>query len=416
VTLVGGLGCLALALSASAAAPGGSDAAPKLKSPPQAVVEQAIRAPLFHYGRTLKGGAHTNGGFGGGSLVTLAVASYAGNNAADARLLEQLRFMLQGDHCVSANGGYPAQHERHFTAACTLAKLTPRVWDQLTPAERAKIDLLMKATLVASAFTTSDAFYATGRKPVALDGDGNLNRTWNPNFQEGMVGAMIVGAAYFGPAEAQKILDTYEHAPFVKALRDAGLSNTAETFNWKLDHPESAAPTAAEIEQCVRGYRWMDLDLSDPMALYVRQTRNTYSAVVHAGLNDGAGVNGAGKIASGGDQLPNVGKPGMLKEFDSKDALGPRSSIHYAYDGFRPNLTNQIVLIASGLWKPGPQADECLALLNVGIPDLFYKLQHGYIDYAKGKAADKPFDQSARGFDFALTRSLWEDVVKPSHK
>src|SRR3712207_7277215 len=41
----------------------------------------------------------------------------------------------------------------------------------------------------------------------ALDGDTNLGRDWNPNYREGMVGAMLVGAAYFGPVQALQILD-----------------------------------------------------------------------------------------------------------------------------------------------------------------------------------------------------------------
>jgi hypothetical protein len=30
-------------------------------------------------------------------------------------------------------------------------------------------------------------------KTTALDGDTNLNRGWNPNYQEGMVGMMLGG-------------------------------------------------------------------------------------------------------------------------------------------------------------------------------------------------------------------------------
>ena len=392
-----------------------AEAKPALKSPPKPIVEQAVKADLFRYSRTCKGGAHTNGAWGGGSLVTLAVASYGGDASADKRLLEQLRLMLRGDNSISANGGYPAQHERHFTGACALAKLTPRVWDQLTEAERKKVDLAMKAALVASAYTTSDKSYAGGRKVTALDGDENLNRGWNPNFQEGMLGAMIVGAVYFGPAEAQKMLDEYAHEPFAAELKEAGLSNTWETFAWKAAHADSKAPTAKEIEDNVHGYRYESHDLSDPMELYYLLTTRTYGKTVNAGLNGGKGIRGAGCIAKGAANLPNVGQPGMLMEFDSNDAKGQRSSVGYAYDGFRPNLTNHIVLVAGGRWQKGEKADKCLELMNVGITDLFYKLQNGYISYSKGKGSAETFDLSERGWDFALTRSLWQDVVKPYH-
>jgi hypothetical protein len=226
---------------------------------------------------------------------------------------------------------------------------------------------------------------------------------------------MVVGAVYFGPAEAQKLLDTYDHEAFVAELKKAGLTNIHETFTWKAAHPDSAAPSGKEIEAHVRGYRYQGIDLRDPMAIYAMLTKNTYGATVNAGLNGGKGLSGAGRLAAGADKLANVGKPGMLKEFDSRDGGGPRSCAVYAYDGFRPNLTNQIVLIAGGQWKPGPVARECLALLNVGITDLFYKLEYGYISYSKGKGSSTPFTLQTPHWDFALTRSLWEDVVHPYH-
>ncbi|MBN2582018.1 MAG: lyase [Planctomycetes bacterium] len=402
----------------AAASPGQGTVAtaePVLKSPPQKIVDQAASMGLIRYNRNCKGGAHTNGAWSGGSFVTLAVAAYAGNASADKRLLEQIRYNLKGENAISANGGYPAQHERHFTAACTLAKLTPRVWKQLSDEERHKIDLAMKAALVASAYTTSDKSYAGGAKVTALDGDANMNRGWNPNYQEGMIGMMVVGPVYFGPSQAQKILDTYDHEAFVAELKKADLTDIHETFTWKAAHPDSAAPTGKQIEQNVHGYRYMGHDLGDPMAIYVLLTQNTYGATVNAGLNGGKGKDGAGRIAKGAEGLPNMGKPGMLKEFDSRDAGGPRSCAIYAYDGFRPNLTNQIVLIAGGYWKKGATADECLALLKVGITDLFYKLENGYISYSKGHAGTKPFSLETPGHDFELTRSLWQDVVKPYH-
>lgn len=411
LALVAALFCLCVQTTAQAAPERAT-----LKAPPAEVVQLAIKSPNFKYGRANRGGAHTNGAWGSGSMLTLAVASYAGEKAADAKLLEQIRFVLQGENSLSANGGYPAQHERLYTAAVVLAKFTPRIWDQFTPDEKKKLDLLQKAALVGSAYTTSDRSYAGGRAVTAIDGDTNMNRGWNPNFQEGMVGGMLVGAVYFGPAEAQKMLDTYDHAAFVAELKAAGLTNTWETFNWKTANPSSAAPAPADIERCVRGYRYLNLDLSDPMAFYVLLTERTYSAKVHAGLNNGAGINGSGKIAKGADGVANLGKDGMLMEFNSRDANGARSSAGYAYHGFRPNLANQIVLVAGGYWKKGDAAARCLSLMEVGIPDLFYKLEQGYLDYSKGKGSNRPFTIDAQGWDFAMTRSLWFDVMKPWHE
>ena len=392
----------------------GDSTDPVLVSPPQEIVDQAIAMNNIRYGRKVSS-AHTNGAWSGAGYITLAVASYAGNESADKTLLKRIRYNLVGENTITSNGTYPAQHERHFTGACTLAKLTPRVWKQLSKAERQKIDLLMKAALVASAYTTSDASYAAGVKVYGIDGNGNHNRNWNPNYREGMIGMMLVGPVYFGPEKATEILDTYDHDRFVKLLRSAKLDNTYETFNWKKANPDSNAPTGDEIEKMVKEYRHFGLTLESPMAIYYKLTMRTYDRIVNAGLNGGKGVKGSGRIATGAEGLPNVGKKGMLHEFDGIDGGGPRSSIGYAYDGFRPNLTNHIVLIVGGYWQSGEEADECMELLPVGIEDLFYKLEHGYLNYSKGKGSKKVSDINRPHHDFALPRSLWNDVVKVYH-
>jgi hypothetical protein len=397
-------------------------AAPGLPAPPAASVDAAIAAPLIRYNRHLKGGAHTNMGGSGGAPVILAMAAFRGDARADARLLEQMRFTITGGNDISANGGYPVQHERHVTAMYALARLTPRVWKQLTPAETARIDLLMKAATVASAFTTSDSnpYVLAKTQQHALDGDANLNRDWNPNYREGMVGMMLVAPVYFGGADkVTAILDGYDHAAFVRELERHGLTGAHETFNWKTAHPEAEAPTGEMIARAIKGYRYKGTSISDPMKIYWLLTTDTYGKTVSCGLHDGAGVplpdgTRGGMLIAGCESLPNKGKPGMLKELDSNDANGRRSSLLYAYDGFRPNLTNHLVLVAGGLWHPGKYADECLALMQIGIPDLWYKIEHGYRNYAKGRAQGS-LTADSKTHGFAYTRPLWESVLKPYH-
>ena len=81
-----------------------------------------------------------------------------------------------------------------------IAKQTPRIWDQLTTAEKTKVDLVMKAAFIASAFTTADnnPYILAGTQQYTLDADPNLDRNWNPNYREGMLGGVLVGMVYFG--------------------------------------------------------------------------------------------------------------------------------------------------------------------------------------------------------------------------
>jgi hypothetical protein len=393
-----------------------------LPAPPAESVDAAIAAQLTRYNRHIKGGAHTNMGGNGGAPVILALAAMKGETRADVRLLEQIRYTLTGGNDITANGGYPAQHERNITAMFALVRRTPRVWDQLSAEEKTRADLLMKAALIGCAFTTSDNNpYIVGKaQQHALDGDANLGRDWNPNYREGMGGMLLVAPVYFGGTnKVQEILDRYNHAAFVQELEKHGLTNLHETFTWKAAHPESEAPTGAMIEKAVREYRYKETPVRETMKIYWLLTTDTYGKNVFAGLNDGQGIalpdgTRAGILVSGADTLPNKGKIGMLKELDSNDANGRRSSTLYAYDGFRVNLVNHLVLIAGGHWQPGELGDECLARMQVGIPDLRYRIEHGYRNYAKGKV-QRTLPPDSKGHSFAFTFPIWEKVVKPYH-
>ena len=395
----------------------------KLASPPQRAVDAAVQLQLTRHHRDIPGGAHVNTGHRDEAPVILAAAAFAGNTTADARLLEQMRYTLTGGNDITANGGYPAQHDRHAAAMFAVAKLTPRIWSRLTERERRAADLLMKAAFVSNAFTTSDSnpFVRARSQQYALDGDSNLNRDWNPNYREGMIGGLLVGMVYFGgPEAAQRVLDTYDHDDFVAELAAAGLTNAHETFTWKAAHPESPAPTGEMIERAIRGYRYKGLPLSDYMGIYWALTSDTYGGTVSCGLNGGEGIalpdgSRAGVLLSGCEGLPNRGKPGMLKELDSVDAGGPRSSTTYAYSGFRVNVVNQYVLVAGGYWRPGETATRSLDLIRVGAADLWYRMEHGYVNYSKGRR-DGTVRPGSAPSTVQMSRTLWDDVLLPYHE
>ena len=378
---------------------------------PQAALDQALAYPAFRFNRHLKGGAHTWGSFSGGSLPALALAAYAGNESAAKTCAERLKNFLKGKNAPTATGGYPAQHELLFAASAVIMKNGEQTWDLLSKEEQSKIDLLVKALLIASAYTTSDKNYVEG-KPTCLHGGSNHSRGWNPNYREGMIGMLLVAGCYFGPEEAQNILDTYKHDEFVAELKAAGLSNTHETFTFHSQNKK--APSGKQIETAVHQFRYLGKNIHDPMDLYEGLTKNTFGRNVEAGVNGGKGIKDAAKIVSGADKLPNKGKPGMLLEFDSKDAGGVRSSAGYASHGFRPNIINQAALICSGHWVDNKVSKELVALVDVGATDLHYKLKHGYKDYHKGKVR-RVVSIDDKGQDHHIVHSIWEDVLKPYH-
>ncbi len=391
-----------------------------VNSPSQTAVDLAKAVALIQYGEQYTNGAYTNGAWFGGASIVLAVASHAGNTSADARLLQQCRHSITGANTIRANSGYPAQHERHVTGMFAIVRHTPRIWSQLTAAEKLKIDLVMKAGLVANAFTTSDnnPFILAGTQQYTLDGDSNLDRSWNPNYREGMLGGVLTAMVYFGgPTATDAILKNYGHAQFVSDLAAQGLTNPHKVFTWKQSNPSSNAPTGSQIESAVRNYRYFGMALADYMDLYMSLLDDTYGRNVNSGLNGGAGIDGSGKIASGAATLPNPGAAGMLKEFDARDASGARSSLEYCYDGFRPHQTNQLCLIVGGYWPQGStDARAAFAKMKVGNTDLWYKIGKGYYSYSKGKSQGLQGLDFINGRGFAYVRSLWEDVLLPYHE
>lgn len=399
--------------------PGGpGPSAAQLGAPSATAVQAALEfAPLTRYAHDISGGAYTNTGNTGGHTYVLAMAARAGDGSVDARLLEQLRHVLTGGNDIAANGGYPAQHELQTTGALSVVRRVPRVWDQLTGDQQARADAMMTASLVGNAFTTSDhnPYVTSGSQQYTLDGDDNVNRGWNPNYREGMVGSVLVAAAYFGLERARQLLGSYDHGAFVAELDALGLTNAHRTFTYRSAHPDSPAPTGDQVEQAVRDWSVRGVGLGDPMRLYADLTAHTFGATVECG-HEGEGVPAggapggiAGMIDSGCDGLPNAGRDGMLLEFASVDAGGVRSSAVYAYGGFKPNLFTRLAMIDAGLWDPRPELAEVLDLIHVGAEDLWYKLAHGYRNHQHGEYRGT-LSLDSDGWGFRFLRTLWREV------
>lgn len=421
------VGCVSVSLSLTHV-DAASFTATSLPVIPEAAVDAAIASPLIRFNKAMKGGAYTWGAFNGGGQQVMALAAMQGSTRADARLKEQIQYTLTATNGLTCNGGYPSQHEKHLLSMFALLRLTPRLWDAesawLSDEQRTKITLLVTACTVASAFVASDAnpFVVAGTQQYTLDSDSNMNRGWNPNFKEGMIGNILVCMVFWGGhVETTQLLDTFDHAAFVADLSAHNLVNAHATFTWRDAHPTSNAPTAAQIMAAVKDYRYLTHPLSEYWTgIYKPLLEGTWGKPVTAGLNDGAGINGAGRVATdeGVAGVPNVGECCMLSEFDAQDAGGKRSSIGYAYDGYRPHQTGMLTLAAGGYWpapaadgSPDPVAADALKRLDVGVADVEYKLEIGYVNYSKGKGATAAADMSGHGQEYVLP--VWHSVLRP---
>jgi len=298
-----------------------------------------------------------------------------------------------------------------------IAKLIPRIWGQLTADEVQTIDIIMKATLVASAYLTADATNGSG-VPTGFDGSTNHNRDWNPNYREGMIGAVLVGTEYFGgQAATEALLDSYDHAAFTAELQARGLDHLYWTFGTYLNDPGAGAPSPQTVAQGLQGYRLYGMTLGQLLDIYVNLATDTFSEIATCGLNDGAGilVGGvyAGRIVAGCDTLPNKGEVGMEKEFNSVDAEGQRSSAGYVRLGVRDHLFNHLVLLVYGDWQDTAASAAALRQVQVGVVDFFYKAAQGYRGYSH--ASDEGLFQCGADMDCLVNEALWSQILAPAH-
>ncbi len=384
---------------------------------PAAMLEDALEKPLADFGDDF-GGAQANNVFFGSTSSILALASWAGNPRTDRRVLAQTRFSLEGAHAPTCEGGYPAQHNLPVFAMFAILRLTPRLWSAITESEKARIDLVMKASLVAAAFTSSDTnpWFLEGQKPQKNLRGRPSWRSGAPNFRSAAPATVQTARVYFGGAAAvETILNGYDHAAFAAELRAAGLSNIAGTFG---EQPPPA-PTGRQIEDAIRAWANRGNTVADHQAMLVEEGRFTFNKTVNTGLNDGAGVKGRGKMIAGQDGLPNRGRKGMANEFDTVDGKGKRSSASYVTNGYRVIMNWLGVEMANGtLDRSDPEIRALAAQIDIGVTDLIYKSENGYLSYAKGgPPASNNEDWTARKqavkWGWTYTFGIWTHMLRP---
>ena len=411
------LGSGGLVVAQAAAPPEPDPAGGRIPVMPAAMLEDALEKPLADFGDDF-GTAQANNAFFGSTSSILALASWAGNTRTDRRVLAQARFSIEGEHAPTCEGGYPAQHNLQVFAMFAILRLTPRLWSAITESEKARIDLVMKAGLIATAFTSSDTnpYFLAGQKPeMNLRGRPSW-RSGGPNFRCTAPATVQTARVYFGGAAAvDAILNDFDYTAFAEEVRAAGLSNVAGTFR---EQPPPA-PTGRQIEDAVRNWANHGLGVADHQAMLVNEGRFTFNKTINTGLNDGAGVKGRGKMMAGQDGLPNRGRKGMANEFDTIDAKGKRSSASYVIHGYRVIMNWLGVEMANGtLDRRDPDVQALAAQVDIGVTDLIYKSQNGYLSYAKGgppasNNEDWTASKQAVKWGWSYTFGIWTHVLRP---
>ena len=374
--------------------------------------------------------------FGAGWNLIAALDIYNGETRAEQKMLQQINNWLVPGHTPGSGGGYWMQHEMQFASTVNILHQSPHFWSNvLSATQREKLSLLMEAIMMWGSWCISDAGTNNGR---SWRGSDNWRRFWNPNFQEGLYGGLLQGLIFFGgPANVASMFSSYDHANLRNRLQAADLQNAYGAALLS----DSNSPALSTVQSAIRN--WSSTTSLHPygsnvptaMQIYLNQTApRTYGEEAipgvekcssprspadpgtcgscERGISTSSGC--AGIVLNNIHNFPNYRQLGMLREFNSADASGTRSSLTYAYDGFRPNLCHHVSLIVAGQWTPD---STTLSHLNVGIQDLDFKLQNGYRNYQHGNAGSTMnMDSPNWERSFKTLLPLWNDVLSGYHQ
>lgn len=362
--------------------------------------------------------------------AAIVLAAFQGNTTADAKTLSFLRKCLTAGNNPWCAGGYPMQHEVKFAMAAAFAKLTSRIWSQLTAAEKSKIDLLMRAESVAAAYTSNATsnFIAAGTRPGrSLRGIEAYWYSEATNFTTAMPAMMICCRAYFGSAAAvTDYLNTgYVKSTLAASLQAQGLDNAY--FSHQIDGPAGfyARPTTAQVEAGVKNWAWYwGGTLATPQTLWVNMVSRTFLRNIESGYGGnasngwiGPGINGRGKIIANAAGLPNKGALGMIFGLDASDGEGPRISTSYATWDMRNAVDIIPLMVLTGqLDRNDSAVQAAFAKVNIGLTDLQYKSTNGFYSYAHGGGGgSEDWTTASHGTTWGWTENygMFFDVIQP---
>ncbi|MDR1060399.1 MAG: DNRLRE domain-containing protein, partial [Clostridiales bacterium] len=345
-----------------------------------------------------------------------------GVTTAAERALAQFRSVISGGAEPGCSGnGLSSQGYLPVLQAFTYAKnRAPAIWDALTDAEKAKIDLIMEAAAIASHFCYSDA----NDNKTGLDNIGNFDKEWNPNHRAGLLGG-IMSAYYFGGAGAvNAMLAGFDYDAFMARLSAANLTNIHRVFS----NTPKAKLVADTTNDGPEGFKYKGHTLSEPGKWVAELSDFTFSggAIRPYGGDTFSGGKFApteqfpygyyGFLVSGYDEFPNLGADGMGFEFDSVDANGARSGLEYVNMGWKCVLEGFTMLQCYDGFAPdgsigglsAQEYNEAMVKISAGTIDLLYKNENGYSSYHKGEQTGL---EKMEGLDSKINIDIWGKIV-----
>jgi len=369
-------------------------------------------------------------GFGawqtGGSMAMfyLAMAAYLDPNTrhpetgvlASDRAIAHLRNVISGgrEYVFEANAIPPAST---FPAGITMMRMTPHIWEQFTPEEVVKIDLLMETAALILNWGFNDANnYDTG---PGLQ--GNFNKNWNPNYRVMYLTTVPYVYLYFGGGAAvNRIFTEFDYDDWMARLAAAGFTNIIH--QWSIidrrlltDGGPVSFPAGGPAGNG-RGVRlpftYADMGFDNVEGIIHNLILFTYDAVVQDGWDLPNPDHNTFTIS--GESSPFVGQHGGFSEFWTWDGGGRRSCAAYGVKSFTMLKPFEVImrLFWDGWDGSTPLQQEMRERMYIGNEDLIFKLQNGFRAHSIGNSSDQFEWQFVGGWGYHQAKDLWRTVLQ----
>ncbi len=347
------------------------------------------------------------------SALNPELNSGGGGKVAE-RLLAQIRYIISPGHEPNAGCGLNGWTHCAIAEAFALVRKTPEVWDKLTGEEKSRMDWIMKALAVAGHFGYDDG----NDYKTSLHCDDNSYKKWNPNHRLYLF-VVLSAAAYFGPEELNKIYTSFNFDEYMKKFEEYGFTNIKTVwtcYDWKTIFEKGGTYTSPKSKKEMGSgtgvrhpFTYEKLPLADISGIYCAVAEYNYGEKV---IN---GIEGKSWTLKNGSS-PFLGQQGMMKEFNSGDAAGKRSSLGYCEENFCSYTAMLVTLKVLGLWTDSERCRKMEKLMYVGNEDFLYKTSMGFHSFAKGHGEDTPRFETQKWLAYPIVLELWNSYLKQNIK
>jgi hypothetical protein len=349
-----------------------------------------------------------------------------------ARCVESLKHFIDPDTHSPCFDLAPTWCYIPISAAITVAKETPTVWDKLSASDKERLSFVMEVLAYVLTLGTDDNNeYLTG--PGMM---GNYNKNWNPNYRLANVVPMLFIGRYFGgAAKLNQMLHAFSYddvvAKFQRYSFDRAYANwtkpdpvnpsNGKTLPGVKTFMENGGPAYTKLRTDSTGtrlgitegkaagtgvgvrtdYTYEGYNVDKVASIMKKLLDYTYSGGTVRSSLDVTGDGKADAYILDGTKSPYEGKTGMMLEFKS----GTRSSALYCSHDFMMVVTALFALEELGMYDM--TSDRTLARkVWVGNQDFLYKYSHGYMS-TSGYSDPEEHRESTESH-YVLWKKVWQ--------